>query len=97
MNRARAQRLDGATTLPASTARAIQAPELFEPEPVVEHLERADQRLQTEVEQADRREGVAGHFAMAGYACNLASAALDADHKHAANLSTGEPMRPRSG
>jgi len=89
MNRARVQRLDGATALPGSTARGVQAGKLFEPELVVEHLARAGHRLPTEVEQADRREGVAGHFSIAGYACNLASAALGADHKHATNPSTG--------
>jgi glutamate-1-semialdehyde 2,1-aminomutase len=62
-------------------AAAIATMQVYESEPVVEHLFRVGERLRTGVQQAAARHGLARHVTVAGKACNLLFGTLDGDLK----------------
>jgi glutamate-1-semialdehyde 2,1-aminomutase len=62
-------------------AAAIATMQVYQSEPVIEHLYRQGTRLKSQVEQAVRRHGLADHVQIMGRPCNLIYATLDQDKK----------------
>jgi glutamate-1-semialdehyde 2,1-aminomutase len=58
-------------------AAAIAAMDVYDREPVIQHLYRAGERIRAEVEQVVRRHGLADYFKVLGRPCCLLYATLD--------------------
>jgi glutamate-1-semialdehyde 2,1-aminomutase len=62
-------------------AAAIATMQVYEREPVIEHLFRQGARLRRQAEQAIGRHGLQRHVQIVGKPCSLAFATLDPEHK----------------